>query len=143
VRTASQRFGKAWHRGAVFAAATLVLADGLVRGQDTPAQADDTKARVEQLESEVRTLQSMLNGGAVTPAGGQSPGPPPADKPAAAGDAPKASDAAKPPETFLVGDDVKFITTWDAGGFRFKTADEAFSAHIGGRLMTDEAWWTQ
>ena len=43
----------------------------------------------------------------------------------------------------MVGDDVKFNVTWDAGGFRFKTADEAFSGHLGGRLMTDEAWWTQ
>ena len=43
----------------------------------------------------------------------------------------------------MVGDDLKLNASWDAGGFRFKSADEAFNVHFGGRLMTDEVWLNQ
>jgi phosphate-selective porin OprO/OprP len=44
---------------------------------------------------------------------------------------------------FVVGDDRKLLVSWDDGGFRFKSEDEAFSLHLGGRLMFDTVWWTQ
>lgn len=55
----------------------------------------------------------------------------------------KAESDAKAAEGSVVGDDRKLSATWDNGGFRFKTADEAFNVHFGGRLMYDGAWWTQ
>lgn len=43
----------------------------------------------------------------------------------------------------VVGSDTKFNVTWDNGGMRYKTADDAFNLHIGGRLMADGVWWTE
>ncbi|HEX3152065.1 MAG TPA: porin [Gemmataceae bacterium] len=43
----------------------------------------------------------------------------------------------------VVGDDLKLNVTWDWGGLRFKSEDEAFSVHFGGRLMYDGVWWDQ
>src|SRR5262249_12780616 len=40
-------------------------------------------------------------------------------------------------------DDLKLNVTWDWGGLRFKSADEAFNVHFGGRLMYDGVWWDQ
>jgi phosphate-selective porin OprO and OprP len=45
-------------------------------------------------------------------------------------------------DTFLFPDHT-LITTWDNGGFRFKSADDAFSIHLGGRLMVDSVFFTQ
>ncbi len=133
-RPAGEGRGRAAVRAAAFVTA-LAVAAGAARAQDAPPPADDTKARLEQLEAEVRTLKAKLE---ARPAGD----PPPARLPAAA-EAKPVEDAAKPPETSVVGDDATFKASWDAGGFRFKTADEAFSAHLGGRLMTDGVWWTE
>jgi phosphate-selective porin OprO/OprP len=58
-------------------------------------------------------------------------------------DSQKAEAERKQREGFVVGDDLRLSVSWDGGGFRFKSADEAFSLHMGGRLMTDEVWWTQ
>lgn len=55
----------------------------------------------------------------------------------------KAEADRKAAEGSVVGDDRKLNVTWDNGGFRFKTADEAFNVHFGGRLMYDGVWWTQ
>jgi hypothetical protein len=43
----------------------------------------------------------------------------------------------------VLGTDRKLNVTWDDGGFRFRSADSGFNLHIGGRLMTDEIWWSQ
>src|SRR5262249_1105635 len=67
----------------------------------------------------------------------------PAEKKEAPPDPKKVDEERKQRDGFVVGDDLRFLVSWDGGGFRFKTADEAFSLHIGGRLMTDEVWWTQ
>jgi len=141
---------------ALWAVVALCLAGERARGGDGPPAADDDKSRIERLEREVQALKLLLQ---VQPASGPRPiDPAPAanapatDKPAA--DPPREKGAKEPDEKksdggdkprpgFAVGDDLKFIASWDAGGLRFKTADEAFSTHIGGRLMTDEAWWTQ
>jgi phosphate-selective porin OprO and OprP len=55
----------------------------------------------------------------------------------------KAEADKKAAEGYVVGDDLKLNVTWDWGGFRFKTADEAFNVHFGGRLMYDFVWWDQ
>jgi len=55
----------------------------------------------------------------------------------------KAEADKKAAEGFVVGDDLKLNVTWDWGGFRYKTADEAFNVHFGGRLMYDAVWWDQ
>ncbi|MFT3879696.1 MAG: porin [Gemmatales bacterium] len=43
----------------------------------------------------------------------------------------------------VVGSDTKFNVSWDNGGMRYKTADDAFNLHIGGRLMADGVWWNE
>jgi phosphate-selective porin OprO and OprP len=43
----------------------------------------------------------------------------------------------------VVGDDRKLPVSWDDGGFRFRSEDESFSLHLGGRLMFDGVWWDQ
>jgi phosphate-selective porin OprO/OprP len=55
----------------------------------------------------------------------------------------KAETEKKAAEGFVVGDDLNMNVSWDWGGFRYKTADEAFSVHFGGRLMYDAVWWDQ
>src|SRR5262249_46437925 len=55
----------------------------------------------------------------------------------------KADAEKKAAEGTVVGDDLNMNVTWDWGGFRYKTADEAFSVHFGGRLMYDAVWWDQ
>ena len=57
----------------------------------------------------------------------------------------KAADPGPPAEKkdVFTQPDHKLSATWDDGGFRFKSADDAFSIHIGGRLMTDQTWFTQ
>jgi phosphate-selective porin OprO/OprP len=52
------------------------------------------------------------------------------------------SEAKTPPDPYQ-GTDRKLNVTWDGGGFRYRSADDAFNLHLGGRLMTDEVWWTQ
>lgn len=113
----------------VMALAFVVGNAGNTHGQ-APATSDDTKARLEQLEAEVKALKAAAEKSAV------------AKPPGEAGDK-KPGDGEKKPETFVVGDDLKFLVTWDGGGFRFKTADEAFNIHFGGRLMSDQVWWNQ
>jgi phosphate-selective porin OprO/OprP len=44
---------------------------------------------------------------------------------------------------YVVGDDTKLNVSWDWGGLRYKSADEAFNVHFGGRLMYDGVWWDQ
>ncbi len=136
----------------LLALAALVLAAGVTRGQGGPPPADDTRARIEQLEKELQALKATMNGQApAAPQPEQLPQPAPAPKTADApakdkggDDAKKKADEEKPkPVFFVIGDDLKFNVGWDAGGFRFKTADDAFSLHLGGRLMADGVWWTQ
>ena len=43
----------------------------------------------------------------------------------------------------VLGTDRKLNVTWDDGGFRYRSADNGFNIHLGGRLMTDEVWWSQ
>jgi phosphate-selective porin OprO/OprP len=164
---AGNRIGRTPFRIALLAAAALAVG-GAARSQEAAPPADDMKARIERLEAEVAALRALLRERATPPAPAapapaptdtakpSAPAPPaeateprPAEKPAAGADAKKADDTAKKdgqpkaPESLVVGDDLKFNVTWDPGGFRFRTADEAFSGHLGGRLMTDEVWWNQ
>jgi len=43
----------------------------------------------------------------------------------------------------LPGRDRKLNVSWDNGGFRFRSADDVFNLHMGGRLMTDQVWFNQ
>ncbi|MBN9122195.1 MAG: hypothetical protein J0I06_24160, partial [Planctomycetes bacterium] len=62
---------------------------------------------------------------------------PPAKKEAAPAPAPKG-----PSDPFL-GTGRNLNVSWDAGGFRYRSPDGGFNLHLGGRLMTDEVWWTE
>jgi phosphate-selective porin OprO/OprP len=55
----------------------------------------------------------------------------------------KAADDKKKAEGSVVGADLALHASWDNGGLRFKTDDEAFNFHIGGRLMADSVWFSQ
>jgi hypothetical protein len=55
----------------------------------------------------------------------------------------KKDEKAKEFPSFVVGDDLGPNVSWDARGFRFRSKDEAFSLHLGGRLMVDAVWWDQ
>ncbi len=144
----------------------LLLFGRLAIAQETPPPAEDTKARIDALEKEVQELKELLKqqkaqtmppATAAEPVATTPAAPPPSDPEAvkkiveqwfkdkeAIEAAKKAAEAEKKKEEgFVVGDDLKLIPSWDAGGFRFKTADEAFSLHFGGRLMTDETWFSQ
>jgi phosphate-selective porin OprO/OprP len=130
--------------------ASAVIAAG-ARGQSNVPPADDSRTRIEQLEREVQSLKAAL----------QLPSPGPTstetdsaavrhiieqwakEKEAEERDRKNAAEEKKRQEGSVVGDDLQLTTTWDAGGLRFKTADEAFSIHFGGRLMPEEVWWTQ
>jgi phosphate-selective porin OprO and OprP len=138
---------------ALLTGAALVLMGGSASGQ-APYPADDSKARIERLEQELQALKALLQTQgpppvqpALLPAPQASPGEggKPADPAAKAKeqDKKKAEEEQKQQEGTVVGDDTKLNVTFDAGGFRFRSADEAFSLHLGGRLMTDQAWWTQ
>ena len=146
---------------ALFALAALFFMSSLVRAQ-TPN--DETKTRVGQLETEVQELKAMLKRLGTQPTNASSASTVPiAVQPnsdeinkivdqklekvaedARKKEAEKAAEKeAKAEEGFVVGADRKLNANWDAGGFRFKTADEAFNVHLGGRMMTDEAWFNQ
>src|SRR5437764_154317 len=88
--------------GAVLA---LAVAAGAGRGQETSAPADDTKARIERLEAEVRELKAVRE---------RPAGDPQADAPAPAGGDNRGPTAADGPP--------KLAVSWDAGGFRYKSA---------------------
>jgi phosphate-selective porin OprO and OprP len=148
-------------------ALALLILTGVTRGQDRQPAPDDTKTRIEQLEKEVQALKALQQGNVPAPV----PVPPPApaltpastattaepdplairkvidqwakDKEAEAKDKQKAADERKLLDGFIVGDDTKLNATWDAGGLRFRTADDAFSIHFGGRLMSDQTYWSQ
>ena len=47
-------------RGPLFALAALLLAGGFAGAQAPQPAADDTKARIEQLEAEIRALKGLL-----------------------------------------------------------------------------------
>jgi phosphate-selective porin OprO and OprP len=136
---APQRAGSGSLRAALFAAAALLLTTGVVRAQQQfVPTADDTRSQVERLERELQELKARLQTGAAAPAdGGAAPGG------GGAPAAPAKKEEEKKPTEYTVGDILKLNVTWDNGGFRFKTDDEAFSIHIGGRMMHDEVWWKQ
>jgi phosphate-selective porin OprO/OprP len=103
-------------------------------GQDVPT-ADDMKARVEQLEKDLQALKEQLKN--------QTPAKP-ADKDKEAKDKPKDAKEEKKPEVLIPpGEDRKLTWSWESNGLRFKSANDDFVGHIGGRLMTDQVWWTQ
>ncbi len=154
--TVWKRAGTAAHRATFLAVAALVFLGGVARGQETPPPVNDPTARIDQLEKEIQALKATLNNPPADPArpappaqAGPNPAAPkegsPAPKEKAAGeeDKKKAEEEKKRREGSVVGDDLKYNVSWDAGGFRFQTADEAFRVHLGGRLMSDEVWWTQ
>lgn len=125
------------------------MVNGLAAQQ--PA-AEEATQRIEQLEREVRALKAMLGNQRVQATGAtlsfeegggasQSNASPPDAKPLPA--KPNLPEKSKAEEGFVVGADRKLNVSWDAGGFRFKSNDEAFNLHLGGRLMSDEVWWNQ
>jgi phosphate-selective porin OprO and OprP len=163
----------AWHCLLAFPALILTgglthAQQSLSAGSDTNARIEQLEKEVQTLKAMLRQ-QSPTLGGPVTslqpPTSPKSIAPaeplpaPPSSTDSAAlkkiieewskekevkeQDRKKAEEEKKKREGFVVGDDVKFNALWDAGGLRFKTTDEAFSLHVGGRLMTDEVWWTQ
>ncbi len=139
------------------AVVALVLASGVARGQQGAPAADDSKARIEQLEKEVRALKAAAQGQAPATAPTATPAPAEPDpgaikraidqwskeKEAKEAEKKRAEEEKKQAEGTVVGDDFRLNASWDAGGLRFKSADQAFSVHIGGRLMSDEVWFTQ
>jgi phosphate-selective porin OprO/OprP len=150
---------------ALSALAALFFTSSLVRAQ-TPT--DETKTRVGQLETEVQELKAMLKRLGTQPTNTSTASPVPAAgqpnteeinkivdqklekvaeeakrKEAEKEAEKKATEDAKAEQGFVVGADRKLNASWDEGGFRYKTADEAFNVHLGGRLMTDEAWFKQ
>jgi phosphate-selective porin OprO/OprP len=49
-----------------------------------------------------------------------------------------------PTDPGVVSDEArKLNVTWGAGGLQFRSVDDLFTFHIGGRLMTDSVWWNQ
>jgi phosphate-selective porin OprO/OprP len=59
---------------------------------------------------------------------------------------PKKADAAadaKGPDDPFLGTGRNLNVSWDTGGFRYRSPEGNFNLHLGGRLMTDEVWWTQ
>ncbi len=141
----------------------IAMTGGISRAQQSPSQLDDANARIAQLEYEVRTLKALQQNQTTAPP--QTPDPAAVTAPSksaldeamirsiidkwskekteAEAERIKAEAEKARQNGFVVGDDLGLHATWDGGGFRFKTNDEAFSMHLGGRLMTDEVWWTQ
>jgi phosphate-selective porin OprO and OprP len=120
---------------AILAVAALTCLGGVAVAQDAQAPPTDLTTRIEQLERELRELKGRIDNPNGTPApGGAVTGSEPGKK---------APDEEAKAAGSVVGDDTKYATSWDAGGLRFRSADGAFSLHLGGRLMTDEVWWAQ
>ncbi|HLJ91758.1 MAG TPA: porin [Gemmataceae bacterium] len=133
------------------------MATAGVHAQEARLSVDETRARIEQLEKEVQALKTTLQTQTATPAPPAAGTAPELDvesvkkvieqwskeKTAREQDQTKAQEEQKKLEGSVVGEDLKLNVGWDAGGLRFRTADEAFSLHIGGRLMSDEVWWAQ
>lgn len=132
------------HRGSfLLVVFVLLLLAHVVSAQQPVIPLDDSKARIEQLEIEVRALKAMLQDRKLMQPEQHSTESRVYRDQNNDGVKAKVEAEVKPPETSVVGSDLRLNASWDAGGFRFKTADDAFSIHIGGRLMTDEVWWSQ
>ncbi len=159
-RKAAQRLARRVSHTSLLALTAWILLAGTAPAQPGPsAPVDDTKARIEQLEREVRELKELLHkraGDGKPPAAEPAPPPTPdaagvdkiidewfKKKEAAEAAKKKAEADQKAQAGFVVGDDLKLSASWDAGGLRLKNAEESFSIHLGGRLMSDEVWWTQ
>jgi phosphate-selective porin OprO and OprP len=141
------------------AIAFLLGASGAAGAQmSIPASSsDDLKARVERLEKQnqdlvqiIQKLQPLPASALTASAPSSKSGVTPEEVKKIVGsylaeqdDLRKVEADQKVHEGLVVGDDRKLNATWDAGGLRFRSADGAFSLHIGGRLMTDQVWWTQ
>jgi hypothetical protein len=117
-RTIPGRFG---------GALAMALFAAVARGQEPTPAADETRARIERLEAKVKALEAAQQ-------------KPPAD---AGADSPAPADGDKKRTEPAPGEPPKLAVTWDGGGFRYRSADDAFGVHFGGRLMTDGVWWTQ
>jgi phosphate-selective porin O/P len=126
------RYRRLVSTAALAALAWLPLAD---RGRaQEPSPPEEIRSRVEKLEKELADLKE------------KSPTPSP-EKPNEKGSEPKDSPKIDKPDEKLTnlipGQDRKLTVSWDTKGFTFKSADGDFVGHIGGRLMTDEVWFTQ
>jgi phosphate-selective porin OprO/OprP len=111
------------------ALAVLLIADQ-GRGQEPPP--DDLRARIEKMENELAELKAKSE----SPLSEK-------DKDGAAPAKPKEEKADDKCLNLIPGQDHKLSVTWDVKGITFKSADGDFVGHIGGRLMTDEVWFTQ
>lgn len=161
---------KSWKgpsRVAIPTLAALVLLGGLARAQQATFSVENAaRTRVEQLEREVQGLKAMLNTQAGAPEHPVAPASPGESNPTSPSseeikklvdqrvkeieeekkikeEEKQEEEKAKAACGTVVGDDLKLQASWDWGGIRLRSADEAFSIHIGGRLMTDEVWFTQ
>jgi phosphate-selective porin OprO/OprP len=122
---------------------------------------EDTQAQIKRLQQEVDDLKQLLQQQAAGTRARTSDGTPSPDAAASGAmdteainkridqrlkeleaEKKKAAEE-KRSAGLVVGDDLNLHMTWDAGGLRFRSDDEAFSMHFGGRLMTDEVWFSQ
>lgn len=140
-----------WAARACLAACVTLLALPTNLTAQQPATPADPAARIAALERELEALKTQVQ---TQPAGVVPPslGPTEIEKlidrrlkeRAAEEEAKKKAEAEqKAARGSVVGEDLRLIPTWDGGGLRLKTSDEAFNIHLGGRLMTDGVWWTE
>jgi phosphate-selective porin OprO and OprP len=141
-------------RPVIFATAIALIASAGALAQvpaSTPVSPGDPATRISELERQINELKAQIKLAAVAPASNALE-PTELEKlidkrvkeKLAEEEANKKAEAdRKAAEGTVVGDDKTLIPIWDAGGFRLKSADDAFSFHLGGRLMSDEVWWTQ
>jgi len=133
----------------VLGLAYILLWNEVGRSQQPAPAGEEVQERLRQLEKEVEGLKELLRTKGSTPAAA------PADaasdkKPSEAGKGPGATEEAKgkteekkeQPSVAVAGPP-KLNVTFDAAGFRLKSDDQAFTLHLGGRLMTDEIWWKE
>lgn len=147
------------------------LVMGTSHGQQGSPTLQEQQVKINQLEKELQELKTMLQQAPsnsrpsidvakpATVDGNKSPQPAPNpplnqetrglfdewynDRLKRDAEQKKADDEKKKLTGSVVGSDTKFNVSWDNGGMRYKTADDAFSIHIGGRLMADAVWWSE
>jgi phosphate-selective porin OprO and OprP len=131
-----------------FVFVVLLFGNRIGQAQQVPQAADETENRLRQLEKEVEGLKESLRARTNNPASASSASaaekkPNPTEKEAGGQDALKAKEEEKKTPSPVSEVPAKLSVTFDGVGLRFKSEDQAFSLHIGGRLMTDEVWWKE
>jgi phosphate-selective porin OprO/OprP len=152
---------------ALLAAAALLLAGGAARAQQRMSD-EEMRALILQQQEQIRALtQAVQELQKKAPA---APSPAPAETGSdfddkvkkIAGDIiqrkqeedkkkkeeddkkkKKDEEEAKKAEGFVVGSDPKLNVSWGPGGFFFQSANDDFRVHIGGRMQSDQVYFTQ